>query len=89
MKKLYHGETLTMANIGLFGNIVLANGEYEPSLFEAMAFFDGIPKTESAFWIRFQTMPLSLMLPIQKKINNNEQWNVFKEILKWHRVTSS
>ena len=77
-----------MSNIGLFGQIVYEENEIKASYCEAMKFFEKTPKTEAAFWIRFQTMPLKYLDAIIRHIHSEDEWKLFREISKFWKLTS-
>ena len=56
------------------------------SFYEAMQFFNNVPKTEEAFYLRFQIMPVEYKTAIYKITGKKDDWQIFKEICKFYRI---
>ena len=53
---------------------------------DAMMFFENTANTESAFYLRFQVMPLEHKKSLFNYYNTTDDWKIFKEICKFYKI---
>ena len=53
---------------------------------EAMNFFQCTPRTEAAFYLRFQVMPAEHLKALMQYYNTTEEWKLFKKICRFYRL---
>ena len=57
--------------------------EKKKSIYDIMKFFNQTPRTEVAFYLRFQLLPKEEVIRLMNYYNDNEEWHVFKKICKY------
>jgi hypothetical protein len=60
--------------------------EKQKTIYDIMKFFKQTPRTESAFYIRFQKMTQEDIQLLMSYYEVNENWHVFKRICKFWNV---
>jgi len=60
--------------------------EKQKPIYDIMKFFKQTPRTEGAFYIRFQKMPQEDIRLLMTFYNIEEDWQVFKKICKFWNV---
>lgn len=70
-----------MTTIGLFGQeIDDAKKTQDISFINAMNFFKDTPKTEAAFFLRFQILPVEMLKCLESYYNTCDSWKIFNKI---------
>ena len=75
-----------MPEIGLFGQTITNKKTNTISVYESLVFFQDTPKTETAFYLRFQVMPLEYLHSLKSYFNTDDEYRVFQEILKYYKI---
>jgi len=61
--------------------------EKQKSIYDIMKFFRDTPRTESAFYLRFQQMDQGDIRLLMSFYDIEEDWQVFKRICKFWNIT--
>jgi hypothetical protein len=60
--------------------------EPQKSIYDIMKFFESTPRTEAAFYLRFQQAKQSYIQLLMSYYGIQEEWQVFKKICKFWNV---
>jgi hypothetical protein len=75
-----------MTSFNLFGEKIEDDSDSKVSFAKAINFFEETVKTEGAFFIRFEELPLEYLACLRSYYNTDKDWKIFKEIKKFWKI---